>query len=1106
MNWVRSYAWRYAAALLAVGVAYLARWLIVRAVGSVPTYITFYPAVMLVALLCGLGPGLLTSLLASLVVAYAVLPPRGFAVKAVADIVSLALFFAVCVFFSAVAAQYRRTRERAAAYVKELAVRETEERARRVTEEALRRYELLAGHSRDIILFMDRDSWRILEANSAAVSAYGYSREELLGMTVGDLRAHSTRQEITTQMAAADDHGILFQTEHRRKDGSSFPVEVSSRGAVIGDQRTLVSVVRDITERKRAEEALRAVSTRERFLADVVETANVAFGVGAPDGRLILFNQAFADLTGYSRRELEERGLTWASDLTPPEWREREATWLTEAVQSRQPVRYEKEYLRKDGSRVSVELFVQPEFDDHGSLLQFRSFITDMTARKEAEKALNESQLRSELMAETAGALLSSDDPQRLVEELSRQVMERLDCQAFFNFLVDEQAGRLRLNAYAGIPAEEAHKIEWLDYGVAVCGCAARDACRIVASEIQTTPDPRTELVKSYGIQAYAAHPLMVQGRVLGTLSFGTRTRARFADDELALMKAVADHVAMAIERQRVGDAARAELKKTELLLEAARAVSDRTDIVGMLRGLADVILSSARHSRVTIRLWDPDRGVLTTAVAAGKCPFPRVNAAWDQIPDHTRELLTERHTVVADLDEIDAQPRTVAPEEAERLALLVPLLRGERVLGLLAIDEPGRRLEFSSREIQVMEAIATQTAVAIENAQLYEDQRRVAATLQQQFIHPLPEIDGLQLHVVSEIAFQPELIGGDFHDAFVLPSGLVAVLLGDVEGKGVRAAGLSETVRSAVRALAIVFASPSEVLSGVSRMLLQQRSEQFVTALLLIIDPRSGMTVAASAGHPPAIHLSAAGALPIAADFGPPLGTFEWEYGQTSFLLEPGDSLLAYTDGVSEARQDGRLFGEEGIIAVARTLRDKAPAQITQTLRDAAVDFGGRLRDDLQLIVVKFLGAGTRADTKAAVDPRVGQMRTAIPCDPRRLLETRHAVRDFLVAHGVDEPTVEELVLCVEEACTNAIRHSGCPEPGEIILSILDETVEICVRDRGKGLDLGAIDLAHEPEPMGVGGRGLYLIKSLADELELVNDGGACVRIRRRRARATES
>jgi PAS domain S-box-containing protein len=145
-------------------------------------------------------------------------------------------------------------------------------------------------------------------------------------------------------------------------------------------------------KRKQAEEELRQATEHERFLADVVENANMPFGVGAPDGRLLMFNQAFVDLTGYSREELIQKQMTWATDLTPPEWREDEAACLAEALRTRQPVRYEKEYLRKDGMRVPIELFVQPMFDTAGNLLHYRSFLTDITERKQAEEALRESE------------------------------------------------------------------------------------------------------------------------------------------------------------------------------------------------------------------------------------------------------------------------------------------------------------------------------------------------------------------------------------------------------------------------------------------------------------------------------------------------------------------------------------------------------------------------------------------------------------------------------------------------------------------------------------------------------------------------------------------
>ncbi len=179
---------------------------------------------------------------------------------------------------------------------------------------------------------------------------------------------------------------------------------------------------------------------------------------------------------------------------------------------------------------------------------------------------------RLRLLSETASRLLATDEPQKVVNELSQKVMEHLDCHAFLNYLADEEKGCLHLNTYAGIPEEVGKEIEWLGYGVAVCGCAASDGCRIVCEDIPTTPDPRTERVKSFGIKAYACHPLLSAGRVIGTLSFGTRSRTSFTDEELSLMKTVADQVATAMERIRLIDALRTSRDELEIRVQERTA------------------------------------------------------------------------------------------------------------------------------------------------------------------------------------------------------------------------------------------------------------------------------------------------------------------------------------------------------------------------------------------------------------------------------------------------------------------------------------------------------------------------------------------------------
>ena len=175
--------------------------------------------------------------------------------------------------------------------------------------------------------------------------------------------------------------------------------------------------------------------------------------------------------------------------------------------------------------------------------------------RKQTEMALTSRNVRFRLLSETASRLLSSEEPEEIVQSICRDVMNFLDCQVFFNFLVDEGKSRLRLNAYAGVSEEEADKMATLDFGVAVYGCVARDGKRIIAEHVQETPDERTDIVRGYGVRAFACHPLISKGMVIGTLSFGTKTRSTFTEEELELMRTVTDQVAAAVARKNAEEA-----------------------------------------------------------------------------------------------------------------------------------------------------------------------------------------------------------------------------------------------------------------------------------------------------------------------------------------------------------------------------------------------------------------------------------------------------------------------------------------------------------------------------------------------------------------------
>jgi signal transduction histidine kinase/DNA-binding NarL/FixJ family response regulator len=198
----------------------------------------------------------------------------------------------------------------------------------------------------------------------------------------------------------------------------------------------------------------------------------------------------------------------------------------------------------------------------------------DITERREAEEAQRASNRRLQLLTETATEALRGRDPQEFISAVYQKLATFLGLEVFFHYQVQPEERKLRLAAYGGVSAEIARSIEWLEFGEAVCGRVAHEGARIVAEEIQVGGDPRTDLVRSLGITAYACYPLVAQGQVIGTLSFGTRARPRFAEGDLSVMQAVADQVAAAVERwllmkeaeQRAATLAEADRRKDEFL------------------------------------------------------------------------------------------------------------------------------------------------------------------------------------------------------------------------------------------------------------------------------------------------------------------------------------------------------------------------------------------------------------------------------------------------------------------------------------------------------------------------------------------------------------
>jgi PAS domain S-box-containing protein len=221
--------------------------------------------------------------------------------------------------------------------------------------------------------------------------------------------------------------------------------------------------------------------------------------------------------------------------------------------------------LRADGEEFPIEASLSRA--EVGGEILCTAILRDITHWKRTEAALRSSEARFRLLAETAARLLATEDTQGLIDTLSRKVMAQLDCQAFFNFLADPASGRLRLNACAGISEAEARELEWLD--ICAADCAAGHPIPPGSRKATASPAcPLAGMIRGFGIEAYCCHPLVAGQRFLGTLSFGSKSRARFTPGEVELMRIVTGQVAAALQRLLAQQALRDSEERYRSLVE----------------------------------------------------------------------------------------------------------------------------------------------------------------------------------------------------------------------------------------------------------------------------------------------------------------------------------------------------------------------------------------------------------------------------------------------------------------------------------------------------------------------------------------------------------
>lgn len=316
--------------------------------------------------------------------------------------------------------------------------------------------------------------------------------------------------------------------------------------------------------RRRADAARRE---SEEWLTGTVQAVPVGVVQVDFDRRFQRVNPRFCAITGYDEAELLSRGPL---DITHPDDRPRDLEAMRRlSAGTIDGYGVEKRYIRRDGRVIWVRLTLTLIRNaETGAPRHCLAVVEDIDAGKREEEALRERAERLALISDVTARLLQVARPEELIRSIATRLRTLLGVDVFLHYAAEDGPG-LTLVAHGGVTERDAAAMRELTYGEALCGNVAATRTAVVVEDVQGGTDPRAALARSLGITAYACQPLVAEGRLVGTISFGSRRLRRFDGETLTVMRTICDQVAIAIARRRDEQALRAAKEEADRAMVA---------------------------------------------------------------------------------------------------------------------------------------------------------------------------------------------------------------------------------------------------------------------------------------------------------------------------------------------------------------------------------------------------------------------------------------------------------------------------------------------------------------------------------------------------------
>ena len=565
-----------------------------------------------------------------------------------------------------------------------------------------------------------------------------------------------------------------------------------------------------------------------------------------------------------------------------------------------------------------------------------------------------------DLGRQVAGVL----DLEELLQKIPRLIRRLIPFEAFAVYLLDERRGELKVAYSVGYPSNDGPRR--LKIGQGLVGTAVATEQPLLVNDLDA--DARyVEFVP--GMHSEVVVPLLHKSRPIGALNILSQNHDQFTQADVSIVSQFAAHVAVALVNARLYEQSRHDADAFETLAEIGRDVASILDLDELITRIAQLTRRLIDYRTFGLFLLnDHDELEIKVGVKYGeKVEVPRISLGEGLVG---YAALHREPVLVADVSQ---DPRYIKVVEDVRSELAIPLLLKDRCIGVIDLESPEPDA-FTKRDVEILTLLASQAAVAIENANLYEEVRAAQVRLEKEVrfaqrvqmallpAGPPKRMKGVEVAAVFEPANE---LGGDFHDFLSPESHTLVVAVGDVSGKGVPAALYSAFAAELVRGRTFRRrylpdrSSPAGVLSSVNTILHQRQLEEYYCTLCYaVFDLKRHLLTLGNSGLPYPVRYTGGVTSQIELP-GVPLGSFPGStYDEVSLALHAGDVLVFCSDGVFEAMNGaGQEFTAERLMDVVTATAQLPAAKIVDAIFTAVKEWraGADANDDMTAVAVKI-------------------------------------------------------------------------------------------------------------------------------------------------------